>query len=104
MLTSHETSCVSLLPGPHDDAVTDTIREGWNTLSHSSVSLVLCFNCSPWWCSGLSFLYKNAIQKLKSSFLVALHVLSFSLLGDLWQRAKQGLTMLLVALSTLLVA
>ncbi|KAH8521220.1 hypothetical protein H0E87_002324 [Populus deltoides] len=26
--------------GPHDDAVTDTIREGWNTLSHSSVSLV----------------------------------------------------------------
>ena len=55
---------VCLLPGPHDDAVTDTIREGWHTLSHSPVSPVLCFNCSAWWYSGMSFILKCYLSEV----------------------------------------
>ena len=40
--------------GPYDDDITDKIRKGWDSLSHSSIPFVLCFNCSPWWHTGMS--------------------------------------------------
>lgn len=42
------------LPGSYDDAVANKFGKGWDTLSHSSVPLVLCFDCSPWRQSGMS--------------------------------------------------
>ena len=45
--------CVSLLPGPYYDAITDKTRKWWNSLSHSSVPFILCFHWSPWGHTGM---------------------------------------------------
>ncbi|XP_028073385.1 uncharacterized protein LOC114275529 isoform X4 [Camellia sinensis] len=47
--------------GPYDDAVTDKIGGGWDSMSYSSVPSILCFNCPPWWHSCRFMQYKTKI-------------------------------------------
>ena len=39
--------------GAHDDATIAEVRARRNSLPHSTISVVFCFNCTPWWNSGM---------------------------------------------------